>query len=674
MEADACLDALCLVSQERHHGQLAAANDLQAAKVRALMKTIDALQKESARMKRGATEHRRTDQFRQMQVELGRQDGIIEALRQRIGEARAQELVADLAAAADDADLGDEVDLAACSVCGAPPLKAGQLFRGVDGVVCCRACYSQRHWGPPSPRRKVTICPERPESREDLLAELEAAKREEVATERRLQRARDTAEEAKRPRSAAHAGLSSAAERETEHSVEALRAALASLCRREQQLEQEGRALEAACAGLARAAEEQRERTLVLQQQWGPAAAAHAEGVVARGPKAIELDFAGQAQIKQAQIARAQADFDWISSRLDVAQRQHEKTCQEHEVLEEEVANARTAAKKAGQANAGPQAEMLAAETRKTEAIAQEADGPRRQLREAETKWGEELRRFEHERRTLENDSAGNETKEHEAAQESAVKSFEAMLSRWKADMEVKLASIGAEDEAEASISAKLGVAIAEEGDAVAEVRAAASKCNEERKQHAQLRQVREEGAKRYAEEEIAGRLALEAGEDRCAELRRANQEAEAELENLRQKMVQREQAALQERETMAARAKSEHDNAELMAASAEALEAEVKQARAAASSKVAECNIELAELQEERRREESEADRLEAWVVVEGEVEQAAQQRRRASDLEELHFDLAHDVAELRRTLAEERLQLCRQLCDGCAAARDAG
>jgi len=76
--------------------ELAAVNNLHASKVRALMTSIGKLEKENILLKRARLDHKRTETFKQLQAELGRQDAIIEALWGRVGDKQARELIRSL--------------------------------------------------------------------------------------------------------------------------------------------------------------------------------------------------------------------------------------------------------------------------------------------------------------------------------------------------------------------------------------------------------------------------------------------------------------------------------------------------------------------------------------------------------------------------------------------------
>lgn len=167
---EASFDISMCVAPVAFESRLIAANQLQDAKVRTLMKSIENLKQDNTRLKKCGQEHRQTEVFKQLQVELGRQDGMIAVLRRRVGEYQfrlIQRKVCDQLSqirAAPDRCLS-------CSRVGE------QLFSTTEGGVYCKACYVRRCWVQPPVSSRVSAGGMRPKMKDEIFADIGATKR-----------------------------------------------------------------------------------------------------------------------------------------------------------------------------------------------------------------------------------------------------------------------------------------------------------------------------------------------------------------------------------------------------------------------------------------------------------------------------------------------------------------
>ena len=174
--------------------QITISNQLQAAKVNTLMKSINKLQKENLSLQKGSREVSRTKEYKKIQDELGQQDILIDVLRYSIGAAKSQELML-------HAIESLERDRPVCSSCSC---DEEELLKCEAGFVLCRRCYGKRFWkeAPASVERlKASQSPKYPNSKEKLQRECQALEVD-LANARRMLKATRTPSKNVVPKSA----------------------------------------------------------------------------------------------------------------------------------------------------------------------------------------------------------------------------------------------------------------------------------------------------------------------------------------------------------------------------------------------------------------------------------------------------------------------------------------
>lgn len=139
------------------------------------MKSIHQLQKANLELRRRSTEPKRTEYYRQLQAELGRQDSMIEALQHYAGKSAAVEI----AAIAEEEYRAAAEGHTVCAECRAVEGdRDAVLFEADDGRAYCRNCYARRFWVSPPETSRVQPGSHRLRTRQDLEAALTNVKRE----------------------------------------------------------------------------------------------------------------------------------------------------------------------------------------------------------------------------------------------------------------------------------------------------------------------------------------------------------------------------------------------------------------------------------------------------------------------------------------------------------------
>ena len=257
--------------------------------------SINGLQKENLLLRRRSQEVNRTSQFKRLQSELGRQDVMIEALRNCIGAEKAQQL------AADAVDALVDKAAAKCSSCDR---RDAELFEQ-DGELLCRSCYSRRYWREPATGSRVQLpAPARfPESREELEKACKAAELELTCAKRALKKSEQSEE-------SSHAepwapGLNTAA---------ALGNLLAGYVQRADQLQKENQSLDTNRRQLEAAITEQEHlaRMQLHEQVSTLPASKHAAPAVSRE------DLQTRLEIKSGEVERLAATVEELRRRVSM--------------------------------------------------------------------------------------------------------------------------------------------------------------------------------------------------------------------------------------------------------------------------------------------------------------------------------------------------------------------
>eukprot|EP00931_Biecheleriopsis_adriatica_P046871 TRINITY_DN26967_c0_g1_i1.p1 TRINITY_DN26967_c0_g1~~TRINITY_DN26967_c0_g1_i1.p1 ORF type:complete len:808 (+),score=274.89 TRINITY_DN26967_c0_g1_i1:120-2543(+) len=310
-------------------GRLAAANQLQASKVKALMRSIDQLQKENQQLRRRSQEPNRTGQFKQLQAELGRQDTMIEALRCCIGDEQARELVRSamdfLARRSED------------GVCVSCKLSKEELFEADDGAVYCRSCYSSRFWQPPDVARRLEVGPQStglPATKDELQKELDALARQLANLKRALKKERESQETAadevavkEDPKLVAFT-----------QTAAALTNLMAGYEHRARLLEQENTSLDAQRAQLERAVEQQGQlaRQQLQQQLSAVVEYQRKKGTSAAEHAAVE-DLETRLRLRENEIQRLGKVVAEVQQRLSIQDKKRDTLLKEKEEVQVEL-------------------------------------------------------------------------------------------------------------------------------------------------------------------------------------------------------------------------------------------------------------------------------------------------------------------------------------------------
>eukprot|EP00928_Gymnodinium_smaydae_P057366 TRINITY_DN40617_c0_g1_i1.p1 TRINITY_DN40617_c0_g1~~TRINITY_DN40617_c0_g1_i1.p1 ORF type:complete len:852 (-),score=146.83 TRINITY_DN40617_c0_g1_i1:326-2881(-) len=624
------------VPQPRLDRQVHAANDLQVAKVNALMKSIGELQKENIRLKRLSSDHRRSEYFRRLQAELGNQDSIIHTLCERVGDDVARELIGRVAR---QGGAGGQATI--CAECFAKPLHAArdhvglpELYQGDDGGLRCRACFERRFWRPPSPRRQITSGLTRPWSREELLAMVERLKSEVAASKKRCRQVRGHAQ--------AHAALkqrkSTVAVNAEAATLAALQSTLATHNQRAEQMELENSSLEQQVIALERNLEEQQEHTRTLQRQWVPAASAAAAHTIAWGDDAMAVELEGQLRLKETQVARMKDGVEQVRGKIEALRKLIKPLSSEQEELEASIADTRAQADDAVYETSARCSDLLDADRKRSLGLREDLQQRQEQLQQKQVKWRSECEHIQ-----SEYDAEQLHTRKREATLEQqlsaeADRAFSADKAKRQGEKQLRFSNLEKDEQALSRVVSEHEAQRSTMESEAAEVLVVASRLRKrDRMCVAAARALSEDESLFSRKSADAMRLADENIAQNASELRAQISVAQTEISGLRRKAETRESSWSERREFLTRIAQQEQADAERRKVMRQELQEKLKEIQTAARRELvrerhdeariwAECRDEAVEVAMEEAMED--AQRLKIHEAAEAALARAVESK----------------------------------------------